>query len=466
MVSDLIKIDLNPIIENWLSQIAYSHSNSENTRTAYIHNLQKFLDNIGKTPDQILSEYDNLDEKQFKRFYSTQLISYLVKLQKEGYSPATQQIAVNAIKSFFKYNNLPLNYIATGRKFVTYHNRDIRKEEIEEIIKIAEPREKAFYVLMAQSGLRPNEICNLKIENLEKLLDENTPIPCLIKINQDQTKGEYSEYFTFTGKESIYYLKEYLKRRKQPLNPDEHLFTKEDNKTAIDTDLMSHMFRRTVTKLKDQKILDFKNKAGDKTNRNELRLYNLRKYFRNHAGEAGTFINFWMGHSLGVDDHYFSKDISEENIEKHRKIYAEQAMPTLRLESKTPNQNENTITKLEQENKELKNRLLKIENTLFPKPQDQPDRVYLTDEEEENLEQIRAQGKWEEEHPEEVKKEEERQRKSYLEYVKYREQHPEIELQEEKQYRQYVEGELAVLQNKIKEIFDLIKQKNTNKENV
>jgi integrase len=348
MVSDLIKIDLNPIIENWLSQIAYSHSNSENTRTAYIHNLQKFLDHIRKTPDQILNEYDSLDEKQFKRFYSTQLISFLVKLQKEGYSPATQQIAVNAIKSFFKYNNLPLNYIATGRKFVTYHNRDIRKEEIEEIIKIAEPREKAFYGLMVQSGLRPNEICNLKIENLEKLLDENTPIPCLIKINQEQTKGQYSEYFTFTAKESIYYLKEYLKRRKQPLKPEEHLFTKEDSKTAIDTDLISHMFRRTVTKLKDQKILDFKNKAGDKSNRNELRLYNLRKYFRNHTGEAGsTFVNFWMGHSLGVDDHYFSKEITEENIEKHRKIYAEQAMPNLRLESKTPNQTEKTILELE-----------------------------------------------------------------------------------------------------------------------
>jgi integrase len=107
-------------------------------------------------------------------------MSFIVKLRGDGYAPSSQQYPVNTVKSFFKYNNLPLNYIPNGHKMVLYHNRDITKEEIEEIIKVSEPREKAFYVLMVQSGLRPNEICNLKIENFERLLDENTPIPCLI----------------------------------------------------------------------------------------------------------------------------------------------------------------------------------------------------------------------------------------------------------------------------------------------
>jgi hypothetical protein len=86
---------------------------------------------------------------------------------------------------------------------------------------------------MVQSGLRPNEICNLRIESLENLLDENPPVPNLIKIPQEDTKGKYSEYFTFCGKESINYLKEYIKRRSN-LTPEAYLFTKEDNETQID----------------------------------------------------------------------------------------------------------------------------------------------------------------------------------------------------------------------------------------
>jgi integrase len=344
---------LNPIIENWLSTIAYSHSNSLNTRTGYIYNIQRFFDHAKKTPDQVLLDYEQMDEKQFKRLYSTFVMSFIVKLRGDGYAPSSQQYPINVVKSFFKYNNLPLNYIPNGHKMILYHNRDITKEEIEEIIKVSEPREKAFYVLMVQSGLRPNEICNLRIENLERLLDEYTPIPCLIKIDQNQTKGQYSEYFTFTGQESIYYLKEYLKRRIQPLKPEDYLFTKEDSKTQIDTDLISHTFRRTVTKLKSQKVIDFKNKKGEKSNRNELRLYNLRKYFRNHADAGHDYVNFWMGHSLGVDDHYFSRT----DVEQHRKKYREHSIPNLRIENKTPNQTEQTIIKLENENKELKEKL-------------------------------------------------------------------------------------------------------------
>jgi integrase len=357
LVSKMANISTNPIIENWLSTVAYSHSNSENTRIGYIYHIQRFLNHVGKMPEQILEDYEKMDDKQFKRYYSPQIMSLIVKLQKEGYAPSSQSFAINAVKSFFKYNDLPLNYIPTGHKFVVFHNRDITKVEIEEIIKIAEPREKAFYVLMVQSGLRPNEICNLRIENLEELLTENTQIPCLIRIPQEQTKGKYSEYFTFAGKESIYYIKEYLKRRTQPLNPGDYLFTKEDNKTSVDTDLISHMFRRTVNKLKSQKLLDFKNRKGEKTNRNEIRLYNLRKYFRNKAGAGQDYVNFWMGHTLGVDDHYFSKT----DIEQHRRIYKETAMYNLRISEKSPSQTEQTIIELqnklfvqEKELKELK----------------------------------------------------------------------------------------------------------------
>lgn len=241
--------------------------------------------------------------------------------------------------------SLPLNFLPSGRQYTVFHNRDITKEEIEAIIKDAQPREKGYYALMAQSGLRPNEISNLKIGDLENFLEEKTPIPCLITTRQEATKGKYKPYFTFAGQETITFIKEYFKREhRRELTPEDYLFTKDDGKTKTDSDLISHIFRRTVVKLNNQKVLNFANKKSEKTNRNELRLYNLRKYFRNHAGQAGTdFVNFWMGHSLGIDEHYFS----QTDIASHRKQYQEKAMPNLRIDTKTPDQNEITITELQ-----------------------------------------------------------------------------------------------------------------------
>jgi integrase len=349
-------------IENWLNTVAFSHSNSEYTRVNYKHHFQRFLDHAGTTAEQIIADYENSDDKKFKRKYTPLIMSLIGKMQSEEFSPSTQQGTINTIKSFFRYNSLPLNFIPSGRQYTVFHNRDITKEEIEEIIKISKPREKAYYALMVQSGLRPNEISNLKIGDFENLLSENPPIPCKITIRQDKTKGKYRPYFTFTGEESINYIKEYLRRDNRPMaTEDDFLFTMEDGKTKTDTDLISHIFRRTVRKLKKQNVLDFKNIKEKKANRNELRLYNLRKYFRNHAGAAGTdYVNFWMGHSLGVDGHYFS----QTDTETHRKQYTEKAMLNLKIETKTPNQTMESITKLETENRELKNRLREIESKI------------------------------------------------------------------------------------------------------
>ena len=373
-------------------------------------------------------------------------MSFIGKIQSEHYSPSSQSIALNTVKSFFKYMNLPLNFLPSGRRYVVFHNRDIKKEEIEEIIKDAQPREKAYYALMTQSGLRPNEISNLKIGDLEGLLEENTPIPCMVTIRQEATKGKYKPYFTFAGQETITSIKEYFKREKRTdLTPEDYLFTKvtkdketkETKITKTDSDLISHIFRRTVTKLNNEKVLNFNNKKSEKANRNELRLYNLRKYFRNHAGQAGTdYVNFWMGHSLGIDEHYFSQTA----VADHRKQYQEKAMPNLRIDTKTPDQNEITITELqnkimeqEKENKELKDRISQIEDKLKIKVT-QRSHLEIPPEVEEQIEKemseyyethkkeiaerakqaMKAHEQWEEEHPEIIEEMKEADRKNYV----------------------------------------------------
>jgi len=68
-----------------------------------------------------------------------------------------------------------------------------------------------------------------------------------------------------------------------------------------------------------------------------------------------------MGHTVnaGQDEHYRPRD-----VEFHRKLYFEKAMPHLRLETATPTETDMAIITLEQENKELKDQIENLETTM------------------------------------------------------------------------------------------------------
>jgi len=94
----------------------------------------------------------------------------------------------------------------------------------------------------------------------------------------------------------------------------------------------------------------------------EVRLYNLRKFFRKYATPAGfEYVQFWMGHIVreGVDEHYRPKD-----PEFHRKLYAEKAMPFLRFETATPTETVKLIEKLKEQLKERDKEIKTMKETM------------------------------------------------------------------------------------------------------
>jgi len=101
----------------------------------------------------------------------------------------------------------------------------------------------------------------------------------------------------------------------------------------LTTTAISAMFNRTVRTLNEKGVLDFKERKGKPA---ELRLYNLCKFFNRGAAPAG--------HKQGVVDNYISKD-----VEHHRKLYTEKAMPFLRIETPQPTETEKTITELREQ---------------------------------------------------------------------------------------------------------------------
>lgn len=339
------------IVQIWIDNVAASHSRSRSTAYNYPRCLRMFCEFAGTSPEQIIEDYQSkeYDERRFKAKYRQYLQAWISSFSNANLTPATVADRVKAVKSFFKYNDMPIGFMPASKRRGVFNNRDIEKEEIQAVIGGSEARERAFFAFMTQSGLRPETICKLQFEDLEPL----DKIPCKITVNIDKTKGEYNGYFTFIGDDTIKYLKEYLANRKKK-GPKDYVFMNKRETIPYDRTYPSRYFKGAAQKLREAGSLEYKTKVQGKPS--ELRLYNLRKYFRRMATNAGSdFTNFWMGHSLpqSSDKHYFpgkgEGSPSKQVVEEHRQKYSEKAMPFLRLETATPTETEKTIEELRQQ---------------------------------------------------------------------------------------------------------------------
>jgi len=336
-------MERSDLVEEWLDNVSISHSNSNRTRETYKFNFQLFCNFIGKTAEQIYEEYENSTDRKFRRKYAQYIRAFNSAQYKKGLAPCTIGSRITAIKSFCKYNDLPLGYAALARIRTLHHNRDITHEEIKLILNASRPREKAFFTLMAQSGLRPDTICRLKYEHIKEDFINNH-MPCKIEVPQEITKGKYRNYFTFIGEEAVKYLQSYLNTRPH-MTDEDYLFLKQGTKQKTSPKSLSNQFARTVQKLQRKGLIEVKQKQKKKPR--NVRLYSLRKWFRKHANQAGfEYAQFWMGHIVktGQEEHYRPTD-----VEHHRKLYAEKAMPFLRLETATPTETEKKIAELREQ---------------------------------------------------------------------------------------------------------------------
>ena len=336
------------VVQAWIDNVAYAHSKSESTASQYKRNMTKFCSFIGKTPTQILDDYESLSDREFRRKYARYIRGFISRLSNNGYTINSVKATVAAIKSFFKYNDLVLGYVPMPRSKITFHNRDITKEEVVKILELSRPRDKAFFCMMAQTGLRPETLCNFRIKHIEPEFSKGI-IPCKIDVPQEITKGQYRPYFTFMGEESTKYLRSYLATRSN-IGPEDYVFASHGTDKQLNSKSISGIFKRVIEQLKEKGLMDFEQKQVGKPR--TVRLYNLRKFFRKFANQAGfEFVQFWMGHIVkaGQEESYRPQD-----PEFHRKLYAEKAMPFLRFETATPSETDKIIQAQAQEIERMK----------------------------------------------------------------------------------------------------------------
>jgi hypothetical protein len=296
----------------------------------------------------------------------------------------------------------------------------ITGKEIINITKECPPREKAFFTIMRQSGLPPHIIKHLKVRDVERILESNTPRPCRINVPHEKR-------LTYIGEEAVKYTKRYLKTRKD-LTPDSPLFTiRNDPDREINIKSESRTFTTIARKI---------NRST------KLTLYSLIGFYRMNAKEYLTELKRY--------------DTSKDD-ELCRQLYEEKAIPYLEIEELTPI-----------EMHRLKDRIRKIEN-FFPKEQELELPPGFWEQMEKETEEHERHEKWLKEHPEEQKRLEEQQRKQQEENQKWLEDHPEEAKKideemtaqaecDERLYKEHLESRIKELENKLKELENIIKK--------
>lgn len=349
---------VHPCIDNWLSEVA----ESEATDKSYRSKLDYFVEYCQSQGKEFFRIVDDFRELKFKHSIAKEVFieewedmirgfKTWMKRQPDRFASLHQQSILTVLRSFMNYWRVPINVELPRHAFVTYHNRDIKKDEIRLILNRASTRDKVIFLMLAESGMRPETICSLKYWQLKEDFEAKR-VPMRILMPASELKDAVGDRWTFIGEDGFTILSEYLATR-SPLGDDDNVFLPErqcKDESGFDAVSVSAKFGKIV------RSLNIAQSFG-RGKPSKIRLYSLRKYFRNNMNVDYGYREFWMAHTIYSDAHYISRD-----VEQHRKLYSE-GYKHLRVYSANPENMIEVYSKLEDtqtENKQMRDLLTSV----------------------------------------------------------------------------------------------------------
>lgn len=321
-------------IKNWLSGIGAKKT----TREGYVDSLRAYTEFLRKTPEQIIleSEEDIKNGRLMReRRISSELREFREHLEDSGIAPMSVKSKLTGVRSFYKFYDIVLPSLprSTVNARPLMENRPIpEKEDIREVLSVADPIEKALVLTGVSSGLAVAEISNLRLETFFDGYDPETQITTLHLIRE---KVNY-EFYTFLSPEATKAVLEYIEYRNRPSDSGDRVRQNQLEKQRVRRDRkgnpVGYLFvRRAIVpeyletgneelrKLSTksiQKVYRELNEKARKTSpygkRNLVRSHNIRKYFNSTMlanGASIFFTDFLMGHQIdSTRDAYYRAD--------------------------------------------------------------------------------------------------------------------------------------------------------------
>jgi len=294
----------------------YLESKSPATAGSYRTCLKRFKAFYGKDLGEFLKEVDrqrkendSLPAPERRRFFEVTINDFITFMKDHDYANNPIRGSLTALQNFFLYYDVPISF-----KFVKMpspiskkknHKHKWKLEQIKEFVdRSPSYREKALIMVMFQSGMAVNEICNLNYGDVAQEL-ESGELPLLIDVVREKNANPFK---TLIGADAVKYLKLYLGARSN-LRLSSPLFTKSGSKERITEAAIQGRFRELAIKV-------FGVEEGEM---NPYRPHSMRSAFRSRlTGKTdGDLIKFWMGDKLGPKaGAYLNLD-----DEEHKELY-------------------------------------------------------------------------------------------------------------------------------------------------
>jgi len=321
----ILVLDKLDNVNRWLAEVSESNV-TKRTYRCTMNMFRRFvLERYGFDIAELKEKWrevkygDPVSREKFVDFLVDAVEDFKVYL-KEKFAPTTVQNRLSTIQSFIRkgcgIRDFEIKLLK--RIYLTFHNRDITKDELRKILEHAPLRERLFFLMMAESGLRPRTLVQLRYKHIKTDFEAGR-VPLKIDVPAMLLKDRIGDRFTFIGEDGVRLLREYLSTRKD-LNDESLIFEPEVKSRAkkeyLSPETFSNAFSEIVLKLGLDKPRNGKPKS--------LRLYCLRKYFLNNMTCDSLYKLYWFGHRQ-TSDYYLSKD-----VEKHREEYAK-GYATLRV---------------------------------------------------------------------------------------------------------------------------------------
>src|SRR5665647_1329899 len=183
------------IITIWLDIIRKKPKTVEN----YLMGFQKYLELTGLTPEQLLNEAEE-DEAHNLNMRRRKILTRLLEFRKyleANYAPTSVRNYLNCVNSFYRayYVTVPKlmgNQEAEPRK---ENVKQITKDDIRDVLKVAGVLEKAIVLVGVSSGLAEADIMNLKVRDFNDGRDDETGITTL-KLTRVKTGIKFVTFLT------------------------------------------------------------------------------------------------------------------------------------------------------------------------------------------------------------------------------------------------------------------------------
>ncbi|MDQ1252184.1 MAG: hypothetical protein QG646_1302 [Euryarchaeota archaeon] len=291
-----------------------------NTEKNYLQGMQAYTEFTRMTPQELIEESEaelgiHMRHRKIKKY----LIAFRKHLQDLGQADYTVKAKITGVRSFYDSFEIDLPKIQGERRrarTIEENNQIPSKEDIQDVLRICDPLERAIILTGLSSGLSSNEIRNLIVLDFKAGYDEETGITTL-----DLRRGKAGvDFITFLSPEASRAIIEYLdyrgreaksitERAKQHLEKqriiddsgylfisrqidDEFLRTRNEELRQLTENALQKMYRAISVKSR---------KSTSKGVYNSIRSHNMRKYFNSallNAGADSFFVEFLMGHTL------------------------------------------------------------------------------------------------------------------------------------------------------------------------